>query len=83
MSKGILFLLKYRDAKQHNIILMSVAKDHYRNNFKSCINLTVANYFCKIHVLIKILNENMSIKIKCTTGPKVLKENKWKEYFKT
>lgn len=49
MSRGIPF-------KQRNIILMSLEKDNYRNDFKSCINLTLTNYFCKIHVLIKILN---------------------------
>lgn len=47
ISKSILPLLK-KKPKQNNNILMSLALDSYRNNFKRCNNLTYTNSFGKI-----------------------------------
>lgn len=76
VSKSILLPLKHYKAKQHNIILTSLAKENYRINFKSCINLTLTEYFCKINALVKAFNEHTSITIKCSTGQILFKRNK-------
>lgn len=54
-------------AKQH-IIVMPLAKDSYNINFKSCIDLSLTKYLCKMNAVVKVFNENTSIKIKCSAG---------------
>lgn len=71
-SQWSILLVKHHRAKQHNIIVLPLAKDSYNINFKSYTDLSLTKYFCKMNPVVKVFNENTSIKIKRSAEQQLL-----------